>query len=535
MPKRRQSIEIVAPTEGLKYDAPASMIPLRAQPEGSNGKMYYGVNQKEFGTSLFATGTVSSLTVPINMIFDAKYPGGSVLEVITHTGAHKYTSGTDSYVSDGQTFTGTFTNFFNGVMYNEQFFYTNGIDPIQVKTSVSATGTNMTSALNPTTYKAWAISGFREHLNLYHTIENGTEFSKRVRWAKKGTLVLSAGTTDFASGTAGALDIPDCEGEIKTAVSLGVTEAVYAERSIHIQTWVGGDEIYRFTKTLSGIGTPSRRGVVSFGNVNYFIGHNNFYAYYGGDDLREVGDPIKSKAFFEINNSQIATAFVEVDPQYNEVWFHVPINTDTMPSIVWVYRLENESWSRLQRSQTAKGSTTRKTGLTIGELQGTIGDQNFTFGSFFLAEESEVQVYGDASGRVVKKDPSRYTISSSGTSTSQSFVYATPDIVGLLPSKLSDPVDRDPIDYTTVFKRYTQFEFEATGNGTATVFYSTDRGGTYTAFPQSPVTLLNTTTTYTLDLDVSSRQCRFKIECTGTNDFIGISYLKPEIIVGATV
>jgi hypothetical protein len=54
------------------------------------------------------------------------------------------------------------------------------------------------------TFKSWCLATLKEHLNLYHVFENGVEYYKRVRWTKKGTLVYTAGTTDFASGLAGA-------------------------------------------------------------------------------------------------------------------------------------------------------------------------------------------------------------------------------------------------------------------------------------------------------------------------------------------
>src|SRR6185436_5002488 len=151
--------------------------------------------------------------------------------------------------------------------------YANGVNPIQMKPTITATGTNMPSAVSPNTYTAWALLSMRDHLLLYHTIEDGTEYYKRARWSKKGLLTYSAGTTDFASGVAGAVDIQDGEGELKTAVPLSGGAALYFEHCIHYQYWVGGDEVWRFQKTVPGIGTPARRTVISYADVNYFLSH----------------------------------------------------------------------------------------------------------------------------------------------------------------------------------------------------------------------------------------------------------------------
>ena len=440
MGQRTQVIEIYAPTRGRQHDAPTALIDRRSQPDGNNGKMYFGVNQKEDGTSLYAAGAGNSVTAPANFIYEAKFPTANVLEVFTHTGIHKYSSGTDSYVVDGQTYTGTIADYWSAVMHNNQFFFTNGIDPLQVKTSATATATNLASAINTNTYKALSMASFRDHLNLYNVSENGTQYYKRVRWTKKGILTLAAGATDWNSGVAGAIDLQEAEGALRLAVPLGPTLAVYAEKSILIQTWIGGDEVYRFTKTVSGVGTPSRRGVFSDGQVNYFVGNNNFWAYYGGDDLRAIGDSVKQFAFGEINNSSLANAYVEYDPDFDEVKFHVPVNTDTQPTVVWVYRRENESWSRLERTYTSHGRFTRVTGLTIGELVGSIGAQTFKYSEANVRGGSEVNLYSDTNGYIVKGDVTRYSLSYNSTNTAQAYSYYTPELAAFPPA--SSGVDK---------------------------------------------------------------------------------------------
>src|SRR3990167_10090720 len=163
MVKRYKVIEIFAPTLGIKSDVPTLEMDPRAQADGLDSKMYYGVNQKEYGTSIYATGAGAVMTGGmVNFLFEAKFPNGNVLQAFTPTNVNRYTSGTDSFVSDGQAFTGTFSDYWSGVTHNDQFIYNNGVDNIQIKTSVSATGTQMNSAVTPTTYKAWGITTSQE-------------------------------------------------------------------------------------------------------------------------------------------------------------------------------------------------------------------------------------------------------------------------------------------------------------------------------------------------------------------------------------
>jgi len=542
MAKRAQTFEIFAPTLGRKHDAPSTLIDLRAMPDGFNNRLDWGRNSKEHGTTLFATGPSAVLTGSASAIYEARFPTGSVLEVLSHNQVLKYSSGNDSFVSDGQVFTGSWTDPFSVCMYDNALFYSNGVDPIQVKTSYAATGTNLASALSPDTYKAVAISPFYDHLCLYNTIENGSQFYKRVRWSKKGQLVYSAGSTDFASGTYGAVDIPECEGEIKCAVPLAPIQAIYAERCIILQTWVGDVEVFRFSKAISGIGTPSKRGVASNGLVNWFIGQNSFYEYKGGEDLVDIGMPIYAEAFAEINAAALYNAFVEYDPITDKVSFHVPTGTSTVPDTIWVYSRKNSEnpWSCLRRSYRAYGAYTRQNTLTFGDVQGNFGEQIGNWGDYISKEGAQVGLYADTAGYIVKKDPSVVSVISSGTASPQNFSYVTPDMPGLRNTKpaggtkLVDPYNKEEVDYTTTQKRFLSFEFEATGAGTAGVYFSVDGGRGYQEMPSSPVTLVSSGANYKLDHDYSAKQMRYKVTNTGTNEPIAITYAKVTLVPEST-
>lgn len=529
MPKRRFAIEIFAPTLGLRYDAPADLLDPRASPNGLNNRLIYGCNQKEYGTSLYATGSGANLGAPANFIFEAKFPSSNLLQVLTHTAVHKYSSGTDAFTSDGQTFTGTFTDFWSGVMHNDAFIYSNGIDAIQYKPTVASTGTAMQSALSPTTYKAWALASLREHLCLYHTVEDGAEYFKRVRWTNKGLLTYSAGTTDFDSGTAGFVDVQDMEGEIKLAVPLGAGMAVYAERSIHQQLWVGGDEIFQFHKSVQGVGTPSRRGVVGHQNINYVFGHDTIYEYYGGDDIRDIGGPIKKELYTILNDSNKNLVFLEYDDQEEELFVYIPTDTDYVDAC-FVYRAPDKAWSKLGRTYSAAGKSSRKTGTTIGELQGNIGGQTFTFGEASIRVESSVRLYSDQSGNILKHDKTRYSITDSGTQVPQTFIYETPDLTA---HTAEDPYNKNRKDFTSVEARWQQYSVVLEGTCNAHVLYSTNRGQTFTELSGSPVTAAVTGTQHILDVEVMAPLIRFRLTNTTTEGHWCVGYQKVEGIVRA--
>ena len=528
MTKRRQIIEIHDPTKGIRTDFPSDVIDPSAQATGQDFKCYYGINQKEYGTTIYATGTGSTLGAPINFLYEAVYTSLSALQVMTHTSVYKYSASADTFVVDGQIFSGTHTDFWSGVVHNGAFFYTNGVDPIQVKQTISATGTNLASAVSPSTYKAWMLQSIRDHLCLYHVTDAGTEHPNRVQWSKKGILTMTAGATDFGSGVAGAVDIQDAEGIFRAAAPLSGAVAIYADRSIHMQNWVGGDEVFRFTKTVSGIGTPSRRGVISFEGVNFILSRNNIYAYFGGEDIRPIGDSVRRLMFSEVNPSALEYAYLEFDDQELALLVHIPTGTSTFTDTTWVYRTREQVWARLKRTYTAAAKFSRKSGLTWGEAAGRWVDQTLKWGDAAIQSEAPIRIYGDQSGRVVKVDPGVFVLSYDGTTSLQNYIYETPDLTGK-PSK--DPVDNSQNEFVTTTQRWQKLTVQAAGNGSAYVGWSTDNGRNFTAFDDSPITLIPTGTNHELDMDVGSPQIRFRVSDTGTGN-IGIQYSKVNFIPG---
>ena len=543
MPKRHRSIELYAPTKGLKVDLPSTLVETSYVVNGQNFKNYYGVNQKEYGTTLYATGTGSVFTAAPNAIFNCYFPDANVLQIMTPKGVYTYTASGDTFVSDGNTFTNTYTDFWSGIIYNGAFIYVNGVAPVQYKSTYNVTGTNMPSLVSPTTYSAFSVQALNDHLCLYHVFANGVEYYKRVMWSIKGGLTYSAGTTDFASGTAGAQDVQDCEGEIKCAVPLGMNTMVYSERSIHLQTYVGGTDVYNFYKMVSGIGTPSRRGVLGYGDINYLFSHDNIYAYYGGSDLRPIGDAVKKMLYSEFNSAAASVVYMDYDALEKELIVAIPTGTSTMPDTNYVYRINDDAWSRKKRNHTCAGTFTRQTGLTIGQLQGPIGAQNWTFGDQKVTINSLTRLFGEPSGRIVKQDSTVYTLSQTGSNVAQSYSVDSKDFVGdnlgmawgsreSPNTGANDPKTGDISEFTTTFKRWQRLTLDMKGYGSASINYSTDQGVSYAAFGASPVTLSSTGTRHLLDFDLKSQYIRFQIVNTGTNDFLGWTYAKLDFVPG---
>ena len=536
MSKRDVAIEILSPTQGLHVELGKSFIQPRSTPYCLDANGYYGMVQKEYGTSLFTTTTAAGtiLGTPPNFIYESLFGSDRVIEIFTHTGMYKYSSGSDVFVSDGQVYTGTYTDFWSGCMHNDEFIYTNNIDTVQVKLAYNSTGTNLvgvTTAAN----KATVVVSFANHLNLYNTVESGSACYKRVRWTDVG--LLGHTSTDWTAGTAGFVDLMDMEGNLMTAEKMGnAGVAIYGERSIHVQEWVGGTDVYRFTKMITNVGTPCKRGVVANDITHYFIGRDNIYMYRGGRDLVAIGDAIKAQYIQDISQTNIQYAFIDYVKEDDEVRVYIPVSTDTYPSICYVYKVKDDAWYRLTRPYTCVGKVTNApSGVTIGELVGNIGAQNWKFGDYLVQAGAGLTLLGDQSGRVVKMDKTVYSISNSGTQSAQTFVFDTKDISSIGDI---DPLVKDRYNLTSYMankSRWYEIKVEAKGDGSMYVDYSTDEGQNWVACNPAYVALTPEWAMYAFEIDDASERIMVRIRNSGLNEVVHFRYLKTRFVVGSEV
>lgn len=540
MPKRDVAIEILSPTQGLHKELGESFIDLRSTPNCLDANAFYGLVQKEYGTTLFTTTTAAGtiLGAPVNFIYEALFGADRVVEVFTHTGMYKYSSGSDVFVADGAggvaTYSGTFTDFWSGCMHNDEFIYTNLSNTVQAKLAYNSTGTNLGGVTTAASKAAVAVS-FANHLNLYNTVENGSSCYKRVRWTKVG--LLGHTSTDWTAGTAGFVDLMDMEGNLTAAEKLGnAGVAIYGERSIHMQEWVGGTDVYRFTKMITNVGTPCKKGVVANDITHYFIGRDNVYRYQGGRDLAPIGDAIKSQYVQDISQANIEYAFIDYVKDDDEVRVYIPIGSDTYPSICYVYKVKDNAWFKIARPYTCVGKVTEAaSGLTIGELAGDIGAQNWKFGDYVVRAGRSLTVLGDQSGRVVKMDKTVYSISSTGTQVAQTMVFDTKDISSV---NDVDPLIKNRYNLTAYMDnkcRWYSVKIEAKGSGSMYVEYSTDAGQNWTTCNPEYVALTPEWEMYEFEIDDASEHLMIRVKNSELNEVVHVRYLKTQFITGSEV
>ena len=388
-------------------------------------------------------------------------------------------------------FTGDEDNRFSTATMNNTFIVTNGVDQPQKYTGSGAFANLTTTLAAGAITTSEVVFAFKDHLFLMNNTENAADCPQRISWTNIGA------TEDWTAGTAGYQDLVDDVSWIVGAALLSENEAIiYKERSIVAGTWVGGHTPFRFKTQVLGTGALSKDAVDSGTGEHMVVGPDLIYAYKGGIEIEILDDKVKKMMYGRLNREYANRLFIIYIEEDDELQVWIPTDT-AYPDEVWCQNVIDEVWYRKSRTMTGVGYYQEQASLTIGDLIGTIGEQNWKFGDALVKTYAPITLCGDNSGYIYKID--KTTLNNDGNAITNEF--QTPDFV--MP---------DSEFYMNKFMRTTQLIYEAAGQSIST-FYSTDGGESWNPTQGAggnTVSLVSGYDSYQQDFDVTSKKIRFK-------------------------
>lgn len=390
-----------------------------------------------------------------------------------------------------QCFQGTLDNRFSLDAIYDTLIITNGVDaPSQINSSlVHSTMTLNLPSGNLTTSEI--VRAFQDHVLFFNNTENGNSVSRRCTWTNIGT------TNDFVDGTSGFQDLTDNTDQIVAVEILSETiMMIYRENSISLCTWVGGHTPFRFDPLITGYGALSKDSVEFVEGYHVVIDNADVYVTNGTNEVQNIDAPIQQYLYNNLNGQYAARTFTRFSKIDNEVEFWI-CNNATTPDQGYTFNQINANWYIRSRNISGFGTYQTQTYLTIGELIGTIAQQNFTFGSQTIKSFFPITLLGDVNGLVYQINKTSTT--NNGTSIPSE--YHTPDFV--LP---------DTPEFENKFMRVNKFVFDAFGS-TVTVQYSIDGGITWNACQgggTNVVTLTSAFSIYEQYFETNTNKIRFR-------------------------
>lgn len=242
--------------------------------------------------------------------------------------------------SGGVDFTGDKTNpiFVTtvGGLSTDNLYVTNGIDPLKVWDGTTSPWSNLTIT-GFSTLLARCCVGYRGHLILGNTTEDGRVWPYRIRWSTAGV------PTTWNTTTAGFMNLIEdgsnspvmCMHPMKQVLMVYKFDSIY-------QLIYQGDPNYfvQIPREMNG-GAISPKGVAPFEGGHFVVSNDNLHVFDGFSFIHPApGNRVKKQFFSELNWDARETIFTKALPGRFEIWTLYPTGAATSPdkALCWNYK-----------------------------------------------------------------------------------------------------------------------------------------------------------------------------------------------------
>ena len=367
---------------------------------------------------------------------------------------------------------------------------TNGVDEL-IKWTGAGVATNLITDFpaGVTSLTAKQLLQFKSHIHLFDVSENGNRYPTRVRWSN------TALPADFINGNASFQDLVS-DDWIKRALLLGPdTVVVLKSKSIWIGYATEDVDVFKYELQVPGLGVMAGRTAQAIKGSIIFLGWDDVYLF-SGTNYVSVGKPIRTQLFAGFNITQVDRAFGMIVDDDNEYWLFCPMNGSTYCNTAFVYNYELGQWTGRHEFTLPISSTVeyqRQSSTTIGDLVGTIGEQNWKFGDKIGFLGAPVSMLGDNDGFVYQYDMNLYNDDPGNRDLAVDGWFMTKDFMqsGLL--------GRQYIQRLDIFGQ---------APGVITVDYSLNQGATWTSL--GDVTITGPYTPSQIYIGVDCKVIRFR-------------------------
>lgn len=149
---------------------------------------------------------------------------------------------------------------------------------------------------------------------------------------------------DETSANAGIQALGGDGGRIIDGLSLRDSFVIYSEKAINILDLSGDEFIWRRRELSSTVGLISRNCVVEVKGIHYLMTHGDIVTF-DGNNITSIAHNAIQTRIKRINTDVLDRAFVFSNDKRKEIWFCVPEDNNTTPSVALIYQWKQQTWS----------------------------------------------------------------------------------------------------------------------------------------------------------------------------------------------
>lgn len=506
MPKNSKTI--IGPINGLEIGAPGSLIDTRQTPRCKNVEINRSLIRKRSGGGALGLSLGERIHGFGNFTEDAvNYlirVGATKVEALNgstwNSIAHAALTADDTATID----------FAYPLLAGKKIaVYTNLKDNIR-----KYTGSGNDADLGGLPPKCKFMLNYSGYLLLLN-VDDGSpsKFRSRVQWCDTGD--IESWDDSIIGSNAGVADLLEDDIDITGGAYFGAYAAIHKETSIYLGYLTGTDQVFRFDRKETAAGAVAHKSI-----VNLPTGQQAFLSKQGLRLFNGITAPlIQSNINLEIaeglNPTTAYRSWGIIVNEINEVWFGMPIGSDTDPTTVYKYNYLTGQIYKDEFLSCAAVALFQKTSDDTWDSDPAPWDSDTTnWDSITSLALNDRVIRGNVDGTSIERtsSPDDNGVAVSAEWESKDFTAAD--------FELDDPEG--------IFMEWQGLEVIASGNG-VTVSYSTDEGVTWTAIKTFTLTSAMPTDDNPLMgyfIKVSTK-CRFKFENNTVGGNFNLKQFRP--------
>lgn len=385
----RLRLPVRLPVKGLDVSKPAEYIDFTGSPSVQNIEVNREVIRKRLGTGALG----SSMGERIMAFSELQIGSATSLLRFGMAGIELYdkVAGTWSSVA-GSALTGTANDLFDfafPILSGSKIMtFTNGVDAIR-----KYTGSGNTAALGGTPPKAKYMIAFGDYLILANITDGGNTFRSRVKWPDTGL------PETWSGGNAGNTDLVE-DGQDITGLGLfGSYFTVHKQGAIYLGYPVTTSDVFRFDRKNTGIGASAHQTIRSLPTgEQIFLAMDGLHLF-NGNTAPLVESPIMDELRESLSPTYISRSCAIVVRELDEVWFAVPIGSQTNPETIYKYNYRTgRCWRDSRTNLTFMSTYIKTTDETWDSASGTWDSETIRWDDVTSLALNPTPIFGDSTG-----------------------------------------------------------------------------------------------------------------------------------------
>lgn len=262
-------------------------------------------------------------------------------------GAAVYNGSTHTVVGKVGGYTVTDSIGFNGGVFNNFVIINTGNNYPQYWSPAAPTTKFADLTAWPVNNYCAVIRPYRNWLVALDVTQVATRYPSMVKWsttADPGTLP-STWDTAMVSEDAGEISLSETVGACIDCLPLEAFNIVYKTQDFWLQRYIGGNDIFSFTKISGTAGILTRNCVVEVKKQHVVFGAEDIFSHDGTKVESILSGKNRRWLYQNLDASNYTKAFAYHNSPESEVWFCFPRMDSTMPDQALVWNYDDDCWS----------------------------------------------------------------------------------------------------------------------------------------------------------------------------------------------